>query len=315
MKKQLLFLLLLSFALGAMNVDIESVQEEIVQESRVPSLVRLCVPAAATQLPKYRTQFLDGSRALPAELEVAVGSCIINRHPVMKEILSSISMSRKENGFNRLVNPIQGCNIFVPNSSPNQLVTLNSGAKTTSFVLTYPNGETQQFAHDDKLYCTCWSPDSIKLAVLNGSEKSVANLLIWDIAKKQVLTKRPCLINLHIIGTHLNWSMDGSKIEVGDGSSSNLFDLTQLLKAENYFNGYFEDNGQVKDYLKQILLLTWIHDTKESRYFTDWRSIDISKDKKKKDIFSLLPPSIQQVMTKQYSAISEKEQKSNCLIS
>ncbi len=310
MKKQLLLLLLLSFALGAMDPDIESVQE-----SRVPSLVQLCVPVSAIQIQKDRTRFLDGSQALPAELEPMVGSCIANMHPVMKEILSSISMSRKENGFNRLVNPIQGCNIFFKNfSSPNQLVTLNSGVKTTTFVLTHPNGETQ-FDHDDKLYCTCWSPDSIKLAVLNGSEKSVANLLIWDIAKKQVLTKRPCLINLHIIGTHLNWSMDGSKIEVGDGSSSNLFDLTQLLKAENYFNGYFEDNGQVKDYLKQILLLTWIHDTKESRDFTDWRS-DIAKDQKKKEIFLSLPLSIQQVMTKQYSVISEREQKeSNCLIS
>ena len=62
MKKQLFLLFLLPFALGAMDPpEIEPVQEEIVQESNFPSLVQLCVPAAAKQLQKddIRKQFLE----------------------------------------------------------------------------------------------------------------------------------------------------------------------------------------------------------------------------------------------------------------
>ncbi len=317
MKKQFLILSLLIFSLNAMDApDIES--KETIQEGRVPTLLQLCVPAAAKQIQKdeIRKQFLNGSRALPAELEVAVGPFIINMHSVMMDILSLISIiNKKDSTSNQFPNKVIGRSIYQNNVSPDNLLTITKGSKPICFILKNKVGDTQEFAHEYDVSHTCWSPDNRKVAVLTCKGKSFPYLCIWDIAKKHIIKKQFCLIDLGLV-TYLNWSNDGCMLEVCDGTNWDTFDLCQLLKTENYFNGYFEDNGQAKDYLKQILLLTWIHDTKESRYFTGWRSLDISKDKKKKDIFSLLPPAIQQVMTKQYSVISEREQKEpNCLAS
>ena len=312
MKRQLLCVTLVCFALGAMD-------NQGAEQGEVPSLSLLSAQATAALLQRSDMQekiFSDVT--LPSQVNAKVGSLMVCEHPVRQTILSFAPIKLKDG---RDFSPqITGSPIGQNNVSPNGLLTIKRGTELTNLTLEDHHGNQYRLENSKgyNVYHTCFSPDSKKIAVLTGCDASFLSCVcIWDIATKQLMVERPCfLYGSHNNTSVLNWSNDGLQLQVGDGHTEYFFDLRELLKIEDYFSGQKLDEAQENKYLKQIALLIWLHDLKASRWFTQWRSIDISQDELKKNIFSTLPPRIQSILVdpRKYGVNLQKTTKFDQLI-
>jgi len=327
MKKQLLLLSLLSFALGAMEAP---------EESNFPSLVQLCVPVVASQfdIEKAKKDFESGNEIgkpnIPTNLQQLVAAQLIKNHSVIPEILSHMSFDHlplPSIALSKLLKKKQWLqcdavehfgNVHVDWFNPDGQFYIHRNVD--GYDVAY---KAFVYSKDKKLIATlplgyifkdiAWSPDSSKVAFLHQGDNSFE---IWDVDSGRKMTQSN--LETRVGAKKLNWAQDGESIKVELANNDNYFiGLSEFLKKEQTLKTLSSANPDNAKYIERALLLMLAYDQKHQNQKSWFSSshLDISANQQAKEVFASFDSKVREILTKHFNVNLQKEPESTCLIS